>query len=99
MEVVPLSVVLASQAWEEQHLELAAASCQIVRAPTSGFTGPVSGTAARFTSGWERFATTLGNSCAARADGLRAAIRDYVDSDEVSAVDLIALTAHLEERR
>lgn len=99
MDVVPRSVGVASQAWDEQHLDLVAASGQIGGAATSGFTGNVSGAAARFTSSWERFTAALGTRCETRADGLRAAIRDYVATDDASATDLLALAVYLEERR
>ena len=99
MEVVPLAVGVASRSWDEQHLDLAAASGQIGGASTAGFTGNVSGTAARFTSHWERSTSILGTSCEARADGLRTAIRGYVASDEASAMHLTLLLAFLEEQR
>jgi hypothetical protein len=91
MEVVPVSVGVASRAWDEQHLDLAAASRQIDRAGTGGFTAAVSQTAARFTSAWTRHAEGLGTDCETRADGLRAAIADFVATDELSFHDLIEL--------
>jgi hypothetical protein len=81
MEVVPASVAIASRAWDDQHLDLVAASRQIDRAGTDGFTGPVSGAASRFAGAWTRFAADLGTDCETRADGLRAAIADYVGTD------------------
>lgn len=99
MEVVPVSVGVASRAWDEQHLDLAAASGQIRGASTSGFTGPVSGVASRFTTKWERYTEALGGRCEARADGLRAAIHDYVTSDEAEAGALFALASYLMEER
>jgi hypothetical protein len=99
MEVVPVSVGVASRGWDEQHLDVAAASRQIDGAPTSGFTAQVSGAASRFTTGWERFTATLGNDCEARADGLRTAIRDYVASDDAQGMQLLQPMAFLREER
>ncbi len=79
MEVVPTSVGVTSRGWDEQHLDVLAASRQIGGASTSGFTPSVSAVASRFTTSWERFTDALGGDCEARADGLRAAIRDYVE--------------------
>jgi hypothetical protein len=99
MEVVPVSVGVASRGWDEQHLDVAAASRQIGGASTSGFTSSVSGAASRFTTGWQRFTDTLGNDCEARAEGLRAAIRDYVASDDARGLQLLQLMAFLQEER
>jgi len=99
MEVVPVSVGGASRSWDEQHLDLAAASRQIDRAGTAGFTDAVSGAASRFTGAWTRFAADLGIECETRADGLRVAIEDYLRSDEVSFHDLLALGSYLREIR
>jgi hypothetical protein len=99
MEVVPVSVGEASRAWDEQHLDLTAASGQIRDASTTGFTGPVSGVASRFTTAWERHTRALGGRCEERADGLRAAIHDYVTSDEAEAGALLALASYLAEER
>jgi hypothetical protein len=99
MDVVPVSVGVASRSWDEQHLDLAAASRQIDGAGTSGFTAAVSGTASRFTGAWSRFAEGLGGDCEARADGLRTAIADYVGTDELSFHELLALGGYLTEER
>ena len=99
MEVVPVSVGVASRAWDEQHLDLAAASRQVERAGTDGFTAAVSGTASRFSGAWTRFAADLGTDCEARADGLRAAIAEYVASDDLSFHELVALGSYLAEVR
>lgn len=99
MQVVPVSVGLASRGWDEQHLDMAAATGQIRKAATSGFTAAVTGTASRFTAGWGGFTETLGNDCEARADGLRTAIRDYVTSDEAQSMQLLVLSSYLQEVR
>lgn len=99
MEVVPTSVGVTSRGWDEQHLDVLAASRQIGGASTSGFTPSVSAVASRFTTSWERFTDALGGDCEARADGLRAAIRDYVESDEVQGMRLVLLMPFLREKR
>jgi hypothetical protein len=99
MEVVPTTVGVASRGWDEQHLDVAAASRQIGRATTSGFTPAVAGVASWFTTNWERFTDGLGSDCEERADGLRAAIRDYVGSDEAQGTRLILLMPYLQEVR
>lgn len=99
MHVVPVSVGTASRRWDEQHLDLTAAARQIGAAATSGFTGPVSGAAARFTRSWERSTTGLAQACEDRGDSLRAAVRDYVGSDDAQGLQFLQLLAYLEERR
>ena len=99
MEIVPASVGVASRGWDEQHLDVAAASRQIGGMATAGFTPAVSGVAARFATSWERFTDTLGDDCEARADGLRTAIRDYIGSDDAQGMHLILLMGHLQELR
>lgn len=99
MEVVPVSVGVASRSWDEQHLDLAAASRQLDGAGTGGFTAAVSGPATRFTSAWTRFADGLGADCEARADGLRTAIAEYVGADELSFHEFLALGGYLTEVR
>jgi hypothetical protein len=99
MEVMPVSVGTASQAWDEQHLDLVAASRQIDRAGTGGFTPAVAGSASRFTEAWTRFATDLGTQCEARADGLRTAIADYLLTDELTFHEVVSLGRYLPELR
>lgn len=99
MEVVPLSVGLACAAWDEQHLDLAAAAQQVGAAGTGGFTDAVSGAATRFLTRWQRHAGSLGDAAEARVDDLRAAIRDYVTSDEAVGADVLQLLSHLGEQR
>jgi len=99
MQVVPASVGEASRRWDDEHLDLSSAAEEIGGAPTSGFTAAVSGTAARFTSAWQRFAADSSEECEARADALRTAIRDYLTTDDVAFQDVMALAGFLEERR
>lgn len=99
MEVVPLSVGRASRAWDEQHLDLAAAAGQVGAAPTAGFTGAVAGAAARFARQWERHLVALADDAEARADTLRTIIADHLATDEARGFEALALLAYLEERR
>lgn len=99
MEVVPLSVGVASQRWDDQHLDLDAAAGQVAGAGTGGFTSAVAGAAARFLTQWERHAESLGADSEARADGLRVTIRDYVTSDEAAGADLFLLSTYVAEHR
>ncbi|GAA5154384.1 hypothetical protein GCM10023340_37860 [Nocardioides marinquilinus] len=99
MEVVPVSVGEAARAWDEQHLDLQAASRQIGAAGTGGFTAAVSGPAARFVAAWERHTRTVGQTCDDTADGLRVSIRDFLATDDATAADLLALTPYTTEER
>lgn len=99
MDVVPAEVGLAARAWDEQHLDLAAASRQLAGAGTGGFTPAVSGAAARFCAAWSRHTAAAGAECEARADGLRATVRDYLRTDDEVAVDFALLLLYLGERR
>ena len=99
MDVVPVSVGRAAQAWDEQHLDLSAASRQVAAAPTGGFTGAVSGAAARFATAWGRHTADLAEDAETRADSLRRAISDYLATDGAAAEDLIQLATYLGERR
>ena len=99
MQVVPATVGEASRRWDDKHLDLTSAADEIGGAPTSGFTATVSGTAARFTSAWQRFAADAGDECEARAEDLRTAIRDFLTTDDAAYEDVVALAGFLEERR
>lgn len=99
MEIVPLSAGVASQRWDDQHLDMDAAAGQVAGAGTAGFTSAVSGAAARFLTQWQRHAETLGTDAEERADGLRVVIRDYVSSDEAAGLDLFLLSTYVQEQR
>jgi hypothetical protein len=99
MEVVPATVGQASRRWDDEHLDLQSAADGIGDAPTGGFTANVTGTAARFTSAWQRFAADTGTECELRADALREAIRDYLTTDDAAFEDVVALGGFLEEVR
>lgn len=99
MEVVPATVGEASRRWDDEHLDLQSAADGIGGAPTGGFTANLTGTAARFTSAWQRFAADTGDECEARAEALRTAIRDFLTTDDAVFDDFVALGGFLEEKR
>lgn len=99
MEVVPASVGRAARSWDEQHLDVIAAADQVGGAPTGGFSGAVSGTAARFATTWQRHALDLAARAEAEADSLRSSIADYLRTDAAVAGDHLALGAYLAEVR
>jgi hypothetical protein len=97
MEVVPPSVEAVARGWEEQQLDLEAAAGQLRGASTAGFTGPVAGAAARFTTSWERYAASLAAASEQRADGLHAALREYIVGDETQELGFLQLVGTLLE--
>jgi hypothetical protein len=99
MEVVPVAVGVASRAWDEQQGDLAAASRQIDSVRTSAFSPAVAEQAARFTDAWTRLASDLGADCETRAEGLRAAIADYLETDDLTFHQVAALARYLTELR
>ena len=98
MEFVPISVGVASRAWDQQNIDLASAAGLIGEAGTSGFTAAVSGPAGRFTSDWQRFAATLATRCETQADGLRATIETYLQT-ELTVTDNFGLNLYRQEQR
>lgn len=99
MEVVPLSVGATARAWDDQHLQLAAAAGQLGRAPTGGFTGGVSGAAARFAAQWQRDTAALAADAEAQADALRTTIADFLATDAAVGSDVLGLQVYLTEVR
>lgn len=81
LEVDPLSIARVARSWDEQHLDLQAASRQVGTAPLTGFTPAVVGTAARFAAAWQRHTAELAQGCEARADGLRATLDELLTAD------------------
>ena len=98
MEIVPVTVGIASRAWDQQHLDLASAADLVGGASTGGFTAAVAGPAARFTGDWERFTGALGTRSEGQADGLRDTIRTYLDTEGVVAGSFW-LQPYVQERR
>lgn len=99
MQVVPLTVGVASRAWDEQHNDVTAAAEQIGGASSSGFTQGVSGAASRFATTWQRHTDTLANQAEARADGLRTSIADFLATDEAVGFEVFALRGFMVEQR
>ena len=99
MQVPPLAVGVASRAWDEQHNDVTAAAEQIGGAATGGFTDGVSGAAARFATTWQRHASALANQAEARADGLRASIADFLETDDAVGFEVLALRGFMAEER
>jgi hypothetical protein len=96
---VPITLAGTARRWDEQHLDLDAASGQIEAAPTAGFTSGVSGAAARFAAAWARHTSGLGATAEARADGLRASAEDFLATDGAVADDHLLLRSLLGEVR
>ncbi len=99
MDVVPGSVGRTSRAWDEQSLDLTAASKQIAWAATAGFTEKVQAAADRFCRTWRRHTQTAATQCEAHADGLRTVIGDYLATDAAASVDFFELHSYLVETR
>lgn len=99
MQVVPLTVGVASRAWDEQHNDVTAAAGQVAGASTGGFTEGVSGAASRFATTWQRHTTALADQAEARADGLRTSIADFLETDEAIGFEVFALRAFMVEQR
>ena len=99
MQVVPLTVGVASLDWDEQHVDCSAAAGQVGGAPTGGFTEGVAGAASRFASTWQRHTRGLADQAEARADGLRGAIADFLETDEAVGFQVAGLRSFLVERR
>lgn len=98
MEFVPISVGVASRAWDQQNIDLTSAAGLIGEAGTAGFTAAVSGPAGRFTGDWQRFTTALANRCETQADGLRATIETYLQT-EISVQGNFGLNLYRQELR
>lgn len=99
MQVVPLTVGVASRAWDEQHVDCSAASGQVGGAPTGGFSEGVAPSASRFAATWQRHTRGLADQAETRADGLREAIADFLATDEAVGFHVAGLQAFLREER
>ena len=98
MEIVPISVGVASRAWDQQNIDLSSAADLVGEAGTGGFTAAVSGPAGRFTSDWQRFTAALATRSETQADGLRATIETYLRT-EFTVQDNFGLKLYTEELR
>lgn len=99
VEVVPLSVGRASRDWDERHIDIESAQRQVKNAKTDGFTSAVSGTAARFTSEWDRHLGAVANLAEGHADGLRTVILNYLRAEDNVDASYTQLAAYLREVR
>lgn len=68
-------------------------------ADSGGFSDRVRAAATRFAQTWAEEARCLERQAESQADRLRAAIRTYLESDQVTAQELVVLVPHLEEGR
>jgi hypothetical protein len=99
MMEVPFTMGMTARSWDEQHLDLQAASGQVAAAPTGGFTSGVAGAVARFATTWQRHVAELGATAETRADGLRTSAADYFRTDGDVATNQLLLGAALREDR
>lgn len=99
MELDPFEIGRVARAWDEQHLELAAAGHQIGSATSRGFTPAVAACAARFATAWGRAAEAMGETCEVRADSMRTAVRLALEADGGADADLTGVLSAIAERR
>lgn len=85
--------------WDEQHVDLAGASAQVAEATLGGFTPRVRLAALLFRGRWAGHVDALGQQSEVRADGLRDALRDYLDSDQASFASSALVLRLLQEER
>ncbi len=97
--VDPFAIGRVARAWDEQHLDLQAASRQIGAAPLSGFTPTVAGAALRFVAAWQQHTAELAEGCEARADGLRTALDQLLTADRGAGLAVDWLRIATGERR
>ena len=84
MQLVPLNAQRAADGWDEQHLEVAAAAHQLATAPTGGFTEAVAGSAGGFADAWQQHTAGLARQAERFAESLRAAVADYLVTDDAA---------------
>ena len=99
MELDPEHVARVARAWDEQHLEVAAAGRRIGGASGQGFSPAVAGAATRFATGWGRATADMGDRCESEADSMRTAVRLALESDGTSAADLGTVLDSIAELR
>ena len=99
MDLDPVEIGRVARAWDEQHLELAAAGHQIGGAAAAGFSASVAGAARRFATGWGRATAAMGEKCEERADSMRSSVRLAVGADNEAAEGLVSIQAAVAEGR
>ncbi|MFT4084426.1 MAG: hypothetical protein QM638_17755 [Nocardioides sp.] len=75
LELEPLAIATLAREWDDQSLDLDAASSSVAAAPTAGFTTAVRGAAAGFAGHWRDHLRDHARQAEARADALRATAR------------------------
>ncbi|MFW6776171.1 hypothetical protein ACOACO_17955 [Nocardioides sp. CPCC 205120] len=105
IDVSYLEVASRSRDWDQQAVDLRAAGGQVdgVGGATAAFTPAVRGAVSTFCTAWTRHVEELAAGAEERADGMRDAIRDYLESDEATTFlfdpAAMVLRGALEERR
>ena len=99
IHLVAGSVRRAADAWDEQHLELAAAARQLASAPTGGFTPAVAGSAEAFADAWQQHAAGLSRQAERLAEALRAAVADYLVTDDAAGDRQLLLQSWMWQER
>ena len=99
MQLVPGSARRAADAWDEQHLEVAAAAHQLAAAPTGGFTEAVAGSAGAFADAWQQHAAGLARQAERFAEALRAAVADYLVTDDAAGERQLVLQSWMWQGR
>ncbi|MDF9716876.1 hypothetical protein INN71_17500 [Nocardioides sp. ChNu-153] len=105
IDVAYVEVAGRSREWDQQAVDLRAAGGQVggVSGATAAFTPAVRGAVSGFCTAWTRHVEELAAGAEERADGMRGAIRDYLETDEASGSVFdpaaLLLRGALEERR
>lgn len=99
VSVTPPAVGRVAYDWEKQSGSLHTAVRMLDGASGAGFSDRVKGAAGKFATTWSGEASELERQAEGFADSLRAAIRDYLASDEASAQSFILLGPYLTEGR
>lgn len=86
MPTVPVEVGVRAGQWDQQNVDLTSAGQVVADADTAGFSRSVSGAAATFATSWHGHLNALAADAEGFADGLRACIQAWFDSD-VTATD------------
>lgn len=99
IEVTPPTLGEVADQWEEQSGTLHTAAGMLDEADSAGFSDQVRAAAGRFAETWAEEARNLERQAESQADGLRAAIWNYLKSDKAAAHEFIMLMPHLGEGR
>lgn len=86
MPSVPVEVGTRAGEWDQQNVDVSSAAQVIADADAAGFSSPVTGAATAFAAAWQEHLNGLAVDAEGFADGLRACIQAWFDSD-VTATD------------